>query len=475
MTFTYINRNVLTLLDGASNPPIFFHSADEIVMTMLTWNPAHPMFQPVPADATIPPPSYPGAMTAPVVSAPAAAGYQVSVVVQYTAPDMAKPGLRSKASVKQIKTTKLAISILGVHDYGEDYSPGVNRGPPFKISWTGSSGGKGGVPTIETDAEFDVVLESLKKKTSPAVVVELNLDQMDGYRVIKKRSLSLLPSPDSSPYSSPPSSPSPLPTKTLPQDGDENVELMYGTKVPRVDDYTPQEQLHGAMIMKLDAKWACEKHHGENGDIDHCWVDPSGNHVGLNMRKKKMWASSIVAGDSTLHEPPNTVEFDGIRDGRLTRPRGRGGPRSSYGPGPPGGGGGDTAATMMLAAMLPLLQNLAPKSDPLKTPPRVPLPAAFPTTPKKPIAPLSPIPTMSSELHVCLDDLRKLKGINLLEAESALAALSLTPDIIANVPIERLGQITGAIEGHLWGLQAFCREWSARLDEKKCRLVIVSS
>ncbi|KAJ7856212.1 hypothetical protein B0H14DRAFT_2352800 [Mycena olivaceomarginata] len=435
---TWLNSLNPGWMDGASNPPIFFHSAEDIVMTMLTWNPTHPMFNIVPSDTSVPPPSYPGdlpasapvsAPVAPVVPAPtAAAGYQVSVLVQYTAADMSKPGLRSKPAVKQIKSTKLAIidingmdrcafikSILDVHDYGDEYSPGVNRGPPFKISWTGSSGGRGGAPTIETDAEFNVVVESLKKKTAPAVVVELNLDQMDGYRVMKKRV-------------------SYLAHKPLIYINDANVELMYGTKVPRVDDYTPQDQLHGAMIMKLDAKWACEKHHGENGDIGHCWIDPNGNHTGLNMRKKKMWASAIITV---------AVEIPLLLWCSQQYP--------------------------------PLLQNLAPKGDPLKTPPRSTLPVAFPTTPKKLTGPLSPIPTASSELHVCLDDFLKLKGINLLEAESALAALSLTPDIIANVPIERLGEVTGAVEGHLWGLQAFCRQWSARLDEKKRRLTLVSS
>ncbi|KAJ7880688.1 hypothetical protein B0H13DRAFT_2345482 [Mycena leptocephala] len=478
-------------MDGASEPPIFFNSADDIVMTMFTWNPAHPMFKAIPADNTVPPPAYLATPTPNVTTAPAApvvpaadpAGYQVSVVVQYSTPDTSKPGIRSKPAVKQIKNTKLAIvdintmdrcafikSILQVHDYGNDYSPGVNRGPPFKISWTGSSGGRGGAPTIETDTEFNVVVDSLKKKSSPAVVVEMKLDEMDGYRVMKKRSLSFLHSAESSPYTSPPSSPSPMPKKTLPQDGDENIGLLYGTKVPLMDDFTPQEQLHGAMIMKLETKWACEKHHGESGDVGHCYVDASGNHMPLNMRKKKICLQ--VAGEATVHEPPNTVEFDGIRDGGISRPRGRGGPRT-YGAGPSGGEGGNTAS-MVLAAVLPLLQNLAPKADPLKTPPRSILPVAFPTTPRK-YGLLSPIPTTSSELHVCLDDFLKLKGINLLEIESALAALSLTPDIIANVPVLRLLEITKAAEGHLWGFQAFCREWSGRLEEKKRRLALVSS
>ncbi|KAJ7822410.1 hypothetical protein B0H14DRAFT_3470812 [Mycena olivaceomarginata] len=102
------------------------------------------------------------------------------------------------------------------------------------------------------------------------------------------------------------------------------------------------------------------------------------------------------------------------------------------------------------------------------------LPAAFPPAPRK-IDPLSPIPSTSSELHVCLDDFLKLKSINLLEAESALAALSLTPEIIGQVPVERLRETTGAVEGHFWAFQAFCRQWSARLEEKKRRLALGSS
>jgi hypothetical protein len=83
---------------------------------------------------------------------------------------------------------------------------------------------------------------------------------------------------------------------------------------------------------------------------------------------------------------------------------------------------------MVLAAVLPLLQKLMPKAGPLKTPPCSALPIAFLTTPRK-YGLLSPLLTTSSELHVCLDDFLKLKGINLLDIESALAALSLTPDI----------------------------------------------
>ncbi|KAJ7208738.1 hypothetical protein C8J57DRAFT_1517145 [Mycena rebaudengoi] len=88
-----------------------------------------------------------------------------------------------------------------------------------------------------------------------------------------------------------------------------------------------------------------------------------------------------------------------------------------------------------------------------KTPPRTTLFIAFPTTPGS-------LPAPFHRFRQCR---RSTKGINLLQAESALAAVGLTPDIISNVSVSRLGEITGAVEGHLWGLQSFSREWSARL------------
>ncbi|KAJ6601564.1 hypothetical protein B0H10DRAFT_1823908, partial [Mycena sp. CBHHK59/15] len=414
-------------IDGASEPPIFFGSQDEIILTMLTFNPDHPMFHPTqapgcPATENTPSASLSASSTTSIDASSAANATAttdpaplVSVIASYSAPDTSKPAsFRSKPVLKAVKQSKLGFidinnmdrctfinSILAVHDNANDYSAGVHRGPPFKISWTGSSGGKAGAPTIETDTEFEVVRASLRKKNAPAVVVEYNLDDVDGYRIAKKRA--------------------------LPQDGDGDVELVHGTRVPRFEDFTPQDRLHGAMLLKPKGKWLCEKHAGENGDVGHCWIDVGGNHVVLNMRKLKMWASAIVSSSDT---------------------------------------------TALLTALLPILQTLSLQN---KTPPRTTLPRAFPTTPRKPTSPVSPIPTPSSELHSCLESFFKAKGINLLEAESALAAVGLTPDIISNVPVSRLGEITGAVEGHLWGLQSFSREWSARLQEKKRRLAATST
>jgi hypothetical protein len=60
------------------------------------------------------------------------------------------------------------------------------------------------------------------------------------------------------------------------------------------------------------------------------------------------------------HEPPNTVEFDGIRDGRIitSKPRGRTGPC----PAAETNSAPSTDATaILMAAMLPLLASLSQK------------------------------------------------------------------------------------------------------------------
>ena len=226
--------------------------------------------------------------------------------------------------------------------------------------------------------------------------------------------------------------------------------------------------------MELKMKWPCERHQGEHGEAGFCYVDPAGNHLGLNHRKLAMWAAAIVcttftficfyidifqaAHDATKHEPPNNVNFDTLRDGRLTTSKHRGctGPQRARATPPP-----DPTSALMAA----LIAHLIPK------PPAPSVETPTPTTPCKPKplspSPISPIPSRSAELHACLADFAATEDVDLLHSETVLAALDLTPGIIPDVPVPRLIEVTGALEGHLWKLQAFCRSWTARLVEKK--------
>ena len=117
---------------------------------------------------------------------------------------------------------------------------------------------------------------------------------------------------------------------------------------------------------------------------------------------------------------------------------------------------------MLMAAMIPLLSHLTPQPSVTNAP-------VTPTCPPQITAPPSlPIPSITSELHTCLADFARVKGINLLTSENVLAELDLTPNIIPLVPVAHLHEVTSAIEGQIWKLQGF---WSDRLKEKKQRML----
>ena len=163
--------------------------------------------------------------------------------------------------------------------------------------------------------------------------------------------------------------------------------------------------------------------------------------------------------------PPNISEFDGTRDGRPPGPR----PRGRAGPGVsttfPNQQLGDVM--QVISGLLPLLGGMSRKRarseslSPIRSNPVTPVRKA------RMSPPLSPIPTANSELRSCLSDFAEAKGIDLTACEEALATLDLTPDIIPDVPVQRLCDITHATEGQIFKFHVFCRGWNARLEEKK--------
>ena len=163
--------------------------------------------------------------------------------------------------------------------------------------------------------------------------------------------------------------------------------------------------------------------------------------------------------------PPNISEFDGSRDGRLPGPR----PRGCAGPGVsttfPNQQLGDVM--QVISGLLPLLGGMFRKRahseslSPICRNPVTPVRKAHMSPP------LSPIPMANSELRSCLSDFAEAKGIDLTACEEALATLDLTPDIIPDVPVQRLCDITHATEGQIFKFHVFCHGWNARLEEKK--------
>lgn len=80
---------------------------------------------------------------------------------------------------------------------------------------------------------------------------------------------------------------------------------------------------------------------------------------------------------------------------------------------------------------------------------------------------LSPVPPKGTEIHSCLTQFLRDKDVNLIAQTAAFEKHDLTPDIIGDVPIERLVQLTGAPEGSLRKLHVFVKVWQARHEAKK--------
>ncbi|KAF8994742.1 hypothetical protein BDQ17DRAFT_1430886 [Cyathus striatus] len=255
-------------IDGARDLPGFYHSHQEIEDMLHYYNPGHPRLQAsrpqLPPCSQAPPPSYSSGVpsvttsdnddddiTILAVSDPAgidAISHQVMATMVYMSVEKANPATRSWSTAKKFKSSKFGyINLNGIdrckfvneflklHDLAGDYSPGVHNGPSFKLSWTGSAGGKSGAITINTDINFNLALCSLLKKNKSKchVTVEFDIDSMNGFHITNKRAFTF-------------------------DDNEDDAELSYGTKVPWLDGYTAHELLQGKILLELKKKWACE-------------------------------------------------------------------------------------------------------------------------------------------------------------------------------------------------------------------------
>ncbi|KAF9463063.1 hypothetical protein BDZ94DRAFT_1309169 [Collybia nuda] len=428
-------------MDGGVNPPRFYHSHEEIQDTLRMWGYSPPQ-PPAPVQETHQPPTplpvtaHPVFPSNPANPAPTATNHYpeipkhaVYVTVWFNAASTTLTARGAKTIPKKDKMTKIEKiqinkttrhdfikAILAVHGLAERYSPGTHSGPGFKLSWTGSAGGKTGAPNIETDHDFNITVGMLLLKTQvQQVSVEFDLTKMDGYQIQQ-----------------------PSPVNDLQVQANEE-ELLYGTKVPRSELFSSDAQIHGKIILELKGRWPCMQHQGEHGDVGYCYVSKNAEHLRLNSRRLKIWAAAIAAHDATKHEPPNAISFDGVHDGSLTitKPRGQSGPQSSK------------AVS---------LQAPSSSNDNVISVPSSPAPA-----------PSSPIPAAGTELRSCLTRFLAIKGVDLLSHEEILLQHDFTPDIIPDLPVTRLLGLIGCSEGHVMKLQAFCRRWQDGCDNKMSR------
>ncbi|KAI0338966.1 hypothetical protein BDW22DRAFT_1432176 [Trametopsis cervina] len=230
---------------------------------------------------------------------------------------------------------------------------------------------------------------------------------------------------------------------------DNDVELLHGTQVPQLSMFSTEEQLHGKIIVGLKKKWLCHTHVGEHGDPGYCYVLPvTAEHIGLNNRKLKAWAAAIAGHEYSINDPPPQVIDGGSREVPLVKARGRTGPHA-------------TASTSSSSSELISLMTLAMMQQ---------MSSLQGTTIQPVQASVShpPFANISSgeELRACLMDFRNLKDIDFLPYHDSLLALDFTPDIICDVPASRLSELLGgAVEGKVRKLQAFSKSWDLQLNK----------
>ncbi|KAH6906352.1 hypothetical protein BKA70DRAFT_1224206 [Coprinopsis sp. MPI-PUGE-AT-0042] len=514
-------------IDGASNPPRHYYTREEMDEAVAFWGPRRGIFpsereylldqamarvSPSPVsltDATramaqIPGPPLPPSVIASAPPGPVVVGIPAhetnlpandpSILAElasqlsdgeapedlhvvraiFTSPVAPAPGVKS--AKKFTSTTKIfTINISKTarkqlvnaaflsHSLSHAFKAGDVSGPAFRMHWTGSAGGKTNAASILTDDEFDANKAALlRKPKKPEVSIEIFSTDLEPFRIQEVAAQ----------------------LASLPGNGDDSVELMYGTKVPQVTSFSTQSQLHGLHIMELKQKYKCEKHLGEHGEAGHCFVSPAGDHIRLNLFRLRIWAAAWASGDATKHEPPNVDGFDGARNGENgPRPRGRNGPRAPPLAAPTASGSNEMMA-LLVGALLPNLGNLGRKHgrdesvSPRKyrTPPRLraltsdSAQAAISSAssilpPSSPLFPFSTSP--EADIQDFLESLQVREGIDFTASQSTLAELDLTPDILPHADTSLLVDLLGSTIGKVLKLKLYAESWSLRRNGKK--------
>ena len=87
----------------------------------------------------------------------------------------------------------------------------------------------------------------------------------------------------------------------------------------------------------------------------------------------------------------------------------------------------------------------------------------------------SPPPDIEHELEACLTSFGRSKALadNIINiAIERLSTLGYTPDVLADTDIsnERIGEVSGLLEGTVSALRRFAREWCGRVAAKRARI-----
>ncbi|KAJ7153339.1 hypothetical protein C8R46DRAFT_1197397 [Mycena filopes] len=451
----------------------------------------------------------------------------VHVTLEWTEPRKGVRGSRAPKKLHESKLVSTAVQVtsmsrvefvpiaLGAHDYDDLYVAGVASGPPMRIYWTGSPGGKGGATVVLFDKDWEIIVQKLNNagKKLDTISVMFDLDTMEGFKQRSKR----VHSPD------------PL----------FDTELSYGGRVPHIDGATPAQLAMGAAIDQIKAAHACVTHGSrpfimnlvvnfmilfmmvavsglwsrvEPGPGRSNQVQNSGHDLPgfpntftsflkaiVNVPKTIMKFTtyfepysrcgardesfpspgmgsgcvSKVSGVCVANASPPAELFSawtgtvGHAAAPVAKARGRTGPFPAYQT-PSSSSSTDLLVTTMVPVLAMMAQSMANNGGP-----------SAPPAQRSPARASSPPPAIEEELDVFMGAFRRAKNISNAAIDHATQQLRdarYTPDILSedSVTVNRLTELTNLAEGEVHQLRRFARQWTSRVEGKRARRGISS-
>ncbi|TBU37507.1 hypothetical protein BD309DRAFT_1084645 [Dichomitus squalens] len=334
---------------------------------------------------------------------------------------------------------------LSAHLLQDRYDANVPNGPPMKVFWSGSPGGKTHAPVVQTDAEWQALQLQLGmvKASVGTVQVVFNLDGMSPWAKLKR----------------------PL----SPSLHEEHGEITYGTAVPNVAAYSTEQTARKDAAKLIEKAWKCVVHQGI------CYIAPSLEHIQIHDVRLAQWSSAVVGGRPATDAPPEQLVALWSQKPSAVKARGRTGPHPA-GAQPTAevaGSAGDSGATVILTALLPLLTTVFERGLAQTAKPVAPVSDVAAAAPRSLHLASSPPPEVNEELTRCLEAFARERRIPFQLIDDAIMTLSdhsYTPDAIASVPIERLQELLPDFaEGQLYALKRYTDEWYSRIVTKRSR------
>ncbi|KAG9126625.1 hypothetical protein FRC07_002735, partial [Ceratobasidium sp. 392] len=374
----------------------------------------------------------------------------------------------------RITRPQLVRAMYSAHQMQDDFMISNISSPQIKVQWKGKGTGtvKNYLCTVETNDEWGRVCDLILEMDPSNTPVSITYHADDIRRFHKSIQLRLRSEPDDGfdevgrVNGGPQASLYNMDCACV-DNQDQRVDNQIQLKVPDL------QVLQGKTLQDLKKNWLCNTHSGEHGEPGYCFIAGDGEHIHLNMHRRKIWVAAIHANRASLEIPPNVPEFKGNTSPATSRSR-----RATSHLSSSNRGTGNQAAlndefgTVISSIIGPLTAGLvgAFSANMGQVPSALAAPAA-PVVPPMALAPASEsagpsiwtpssIPNASTRdlISVSVAAFHKHSGLNISNRQDYLVQHKITPDLVSCVPFDNLANNLGIPGGHVLRYQMFCDE-----------------